>query len=627
VFDLGQTLDTVYVWRVREPCLPAFPGGEADLADFALNAAQNDGFTDTRIADTRIHGYAGRHARLRSMVIPLLFPLVFLAAAAPAMPQEPTTERDRVDRIMADYSGPATPGAVVAVVRNGEVVFQRAYGMANLTHGIPFTVETRTNIGSTSKQFTAFAIALLADEGRLSLDDDVRSHIPELPDLGEVVTLRHLISHTSGYREYLNALAIGGWRLEAGDHIDRDEVLTVVQRQPALQNSPGAEHNYNNTGYALLALVVERVTGEAFPDWIRQNVFAPLGMNATVVRADRRQIVPNSAQGYAPTGDDGFREVGDIPASMGAGGIYTTVGDLAVWMRNLRTAELGGRAVMDRMTTRSVLTTGDTISYAMGLMVSTLRGLDVIQHGGADAAHRSTFIYHPGLDAGLIVQSNHAGFDGTIPARVAEVFFGEHMEPRQDDGVAADPGTFDPELFDASSFDAYVGRYEFAARPGFILRFWREEDRLLSQATGQPSVELTPTSDSTFAVPVVRARITFHRDDAGQVTGLTLHQSGTHTAHRLPDESEEARLDLSPYAGRYYSAEFETYYTVAIEDDHLVLRHRRRPPVTLNHARDDEFTGGFPVAGVVFDRDDRGRVTAFRASNGRARDVVFVRTD
>jgi CubicO group peptidase (beta-lactamase class C family) len=565
-------------------------------------------------------------ARIAPLLV-VLVSLIVLTSAAPAAAQEPATERDRVDRIMADYSGLETPGAVVAVVRNGEIAFQRAYGMANLTHGIPFTVETRTNIGSTSKQFTAFAIALLADQGRLSLDDDVRSHIPELPDLGEVVTLRHLVGHTSGYREYLNALAIGGWRLEAGDHIDRDEILTVVQRQPSLQNRPGAEHNYNNTGYALLARVVERVTGEAFPDWMQENVFGPLDMNASVVRADPRQIVPNSAQGYAPTGDDGFREVGDLPASMGAGGIYTTVGDLAIWMRNLRTAELGGRAVMDRMTTRNVLTTGDTISYAMGLLVSTLRGLDVVQHGGADAAHRSTFIYHPGLDAGLIVQSNHAGFDGTITGRIAEVFFGDHMEPREDDVVAADPGTFDPDLFDAASFDAYVGRYELAGRPGFILTFWREDDRLLSQATGQPSVELTPTSDSTFAVPVVRASLTFHRDDAGQVTGLTLHQNGNHIAHRLPDEADEERLDLAPYVGRYYSAEFETHYTVAIEEDHLVLRHRRRPPVTLNHASDDEFTGGFPVARVVFDRDDRGRVTAFRASNGRARDLVFQRSD
>jgi CubicO group peptidase (beta-lactamase class C family) len=163
--------------------------------------------------------------------------------AVPAGAQGPVSAADRVDQILADYSDGETPGVLVGVVRGGQLAFARAYGMANLTHAVPMTAATRSNIGSTSKQFTAFAVALLAERGALSLDDDVRRHIPELPDLGETVTLRHLLTHTSGYREFLNALAIGGWRLTDADHIDRSEVLTVVQRQPSLQNSPGAEWN------------------------------------------------------------------------------------------------------------------------------------------------------------------------------------------------------------------------------------------------------------------------------------------------------------------------------------------------------------------------------------------------
>jgi hypothetical protein len=311
---------------------------------------------------------------------------------------------------------------------------------------------------------------------------------------------------------------------------------------------------------------------------------------------------------------------------MGAGGIYTTVGDLALWMRNLRTAELGGPAVMERMTTRNVLTTGDTISYAMGLMVGTTQGLRMIQHGGADAAHRSTFIYFPELDAGLIVQSNHAAFDGTIPSESLRCSsantWSRARTPRPPRTLA-----FDPELFDTTLFDAYAGRYELAIQPGFILTFWRDdEDRLMAQATGQPAFELTPTSDSTFALSVVRASVTFHRDEDGRVTSLTLHQNGNHIAHRLPDE-DEAVVDLTPYQGRYYSAEFETFYDVVMEDDHLVVRHRRIPPITLDHASDDAFTGPFPLARVEFDRGDDGRVTGLRASNGRARDILFRRTD
>jgi len=480
-----------------------------------------------------------------------------VAAVEPTQAQEADPPGERVDRIMADLQGPDTPGAVVAVVKEGEIVFQRAYGMANLTHGIPFTLETRTNIGSTSKQFTAFAVALLAREGRLSLDDDVRKHLPELPDLGETVTLRHLLSHTSGYREFLNTLAMGGWRLlEDADHIDPREVVRVVQRQPALQNSPGAEWNYNNTGYALLPMVVEKVTGKPFGDWMEKHVFEPLGMTETMVREDPRHIVPRSAQGYLPTEDGGFMEVPDIGASAGAGGIYTTVGDLARWMGNLGTGELGGEQILAEMTAPFVLTTGDTTNYGLGLILDRERGLRRIQHGGADAAHRSHFAYYPDLDAGLMVLSNNGGFPGTIPARVAEVFFGEHMEPREagaeeEELFPPDVAPFDPASFDPASFDVFVGRYELEIQPGFILTFRREGDRLLTQATGQPTFEITPTSDSTFALSVVEASITFHRDEDGVVTGLTLHQNGHHAARRLPDEGPS--LDLAPFVGRYYS--------------------------------------------------------------------------
>jgi len=166
-----------------------------------------------------------------------------------------TTPEGKVDQLMSAYSGEETPGAVAAIVRDGEVEFARAYGMANLTHGIPMTVDTRNNIGSTSKQFTAFAILLLAQQGELTLDDDIRIHIEELPDLGETVTIRNLLTHTSGYREFLNALSVSGRRLDEGDFIAREEIIALVQNQPELQNSPGAEWNYNNTAFALLTVV------------------------------------------------------------------------------------------------------------------------------------------------------------------------------------------------------------------------------------------------------------------------------------------------------------------------------------------------------------------------------------
>lgn len=531
-----------------------------------------------------------------------------------------TTPAGRVQQLMAGLD-PAGPGAFAVFVRDGKAVYQEAWGLANLTHRIPFTLETPTNIGSTSKHFTAFAILQLAAQGKLTLEDDVRKHIPELPDLGQTVRIRHLLTHTSGYREFLNALLMAGRRIDEGDHVDRDEVIALVQRQPALQNAPGAEFNYNNTAFALLATIVERAGGMPFPDWMREKVFRPLGMQHTLVRAAPGQVIPGSAQGYVP-GPGGWLEARDLGGAMGAGGIYTTAGDLVRWMRNFRTAEVGPPGFFTQMTTRNVLTSGDTSSYGLGLGIGQWRGLRRVEHGGADIAHRSAFKYFPDLDAGVIVQSNGAAFNAEAYAdQVAEIFLETELKAAAPAAVVATTA-FDPARFDTLRFDAYAGRYAMAENANFILSFLRRGTRYFTQATGQPEIEMVPSSDTTFTIAMVNAEIIFHREPDGRVPRITLNQGGRHTATRVPDEPVPAP-DLAQFAGRYFSAELEVYYDVVLEGDSLVLRGRRTRPLTLKHQKDEQFTGGMPIATVAFERDAEGRVVSFRAGNGRTRDVVF----
>jgi CubicO group peptidase (beta-lactamase class C family) len=533
-----------------------------------------------------------------------------------------TTPEGRTDQTMAMF-GDDTPGAVIAVVRNGQLVFARGYGMANLSHDVPFTVGTVSNIGSTAKQFTAFALALLESRGRLSLDEDVRTYLPELPDFGPTVTLRHLLTHTSGYREFLNTLALAGLRFGQGDHISQDDVINVVRRQPRLQNEPGAEWNYNNSAYVFAAMVVERVTDRPFPEWMAEEVFAPLRMDSTFVRAHPGVVIPDAAMGYVPA-PTGFREARDIAGAMGAGSIYTTVADLARWMRNLHTGELGGPDVIRQMTTPFVLTTGDTTEYGLGLFIDTERGLNRIQHGGGDTAHQSTFIYYPELQAGYVVLSNHAAIPGAVGPAVGDAFFGEAMAAAEH-AAAPDPAAeaFDPEMLGDDVLDAYAGRYALEAMAAFVIRIFREDRRLRLQATGQPAYDLIATSDSTFTIRDANAAVTFHRDEDG-VNRMTLHQGGNHLARRVEDA---AVPELAGYPGRYFSEELETYYTLELEEGHLVVRHRRFGPVRLTHQRDDTFSGGFPLASVVFERDAAGRVTGLHAGNVRTRDVWFEKHD
>lgn len=538
----------------------------------------------------------------------------------------------RVDQIMAAYSDDSVPGGVVAVIRDGDPVFARGYGSANLTYGIPFTTATRTNIGSTSKQFTAFAIGLLAERGQLSLDDDIREYIPELPDFGQTITLRNLLTHTSGYREFINALVLTGRRLQESDYIGRFEVLDLLQRQPELQNEPGAEFNYNNSGFSLLTLVVERITGQDFPEWMRENVFLPLGMESTFVRADPMEIIPGSAQGYVPA-DDGWLEARDLGASMGAGGIYTTVGDLARWVDNFDEPRVGGPGMFDRLTTRFVLTDGDTTSYGLGLFVDEYRGLERVHHGGADVAHRSMLRYYPELDAAVVALSNNGTFNsGSIADQVADVFFGEHMEPEEEAETTV-AGDFDPESYEPEEFDQLAGDYALEAAPSMIASFFREDDRFYTQLTGQPRVEIRPTSDSTFELTIVDASVTFHRNDEGVADSATLYQNGGEMlAHRVEDGETEAWepsvAELREYTGRYFSEELETFYTVTIQDEELVVLLRRlEDPVTLTPGDEpDVFTGGFPIANLEFVREN-GEVVGLEVGNVRTRDVRFDRVD
>lgn len=534
--------------------------------------------------------------------------------------------RRLADQLMAPYDGPDVPGAVVRVWRDGRVVFSKAYGMANLAYAIPYRIDTPTNIGSTSKQFTAFAVMLQAERGALSLEDDIRKHVPELPDLGDTIRVKHLISHTSGLREFLNLLIMTGRRLDHGDWIDRSELIGIVQRQPALQNAPGSEFNYNNTAFGLAAVIVERTSGQDFPTFMRQNVFLPLGMTRTAVRPSPEHVVPGMSEGYTP-GADGWRQIGDLGGAMGAGGIYSTVEDLQRWTENMAAAtpRVGTRATFDAMTTSFVLNDGKETGYGYGLFVGEQRGLRRIQHGGADVAHRSMLALYPTIRAGVTAQSNHAGFNSNVAFDLAAAFFADAMEPEPAAATGAE-GSFDPAAYDPASFDNFAGRYSLDPAPNFILTFFREDVTLFTQATGQGRVEIVPTSDSTFTLKGVEASVTFHRGLDGKVTGLTLRQNGEHHATRLPDDAAAPAKwaptpeELAAFTGRYFSEELETYFTLALEDGALLLRQRRMDDATLTAGDEkDTFTGRDLT--FTFERDRSGQVIGFYLSNGRTRDV------
>ncbi len=449
--------------------------------------------------------------------------LLFLTSfVRPTLAQvSPTAFGFRVDEIMHSYDRNDVPGVVVAVVEGGDVVFARGYGAANLEHGLPMTRTTVNDLGSVSKQFTAFAIAFLSQQGKLSLDDDIHAHLPEIPDLGGRVTIRHLIHHISGLREIYDALQMAGW--QGGDRIAQEDALRLMVRQRELNFAPGDRYLYCNTAYMLLAEVVGRVTGQPFTEWMQQNVFQPLGMHNTTIMAEFGQVIPKVAESYARS-NGSFVQVYDNSTIQGAGGVYSTVDDLAKWIRNFSHHTVGDDATFRQIQQRGVLNNGDTLSYAFGITVGTFRGLRRLQHTGSSAGFRAWLAYFPDVDVGFVTLSNFAGFDRRTQNRLVEVVLGDHLEaPQAEDTSEAksneDAEEPEPPSITPAALQTYVGEY-YSPELETTYRFEIQDGTLTGHHRRHDPFALKPVAQDEFSGPSFVRRLVFSRDEAGRVFGM-----------------------------------------------------------------------------------------------------------
>lgn len=373
----------------------------------------------------------------------------------------PDSVEAAVDQVFAAYDGTRGPGCAVGVVRSGALVLAKGYGMADLDHGIAIRPATAFEIASVSKQFTAAAVVLLEQDGVLSLEDPVRRWIPELSNLPREVTLRTLLHHTSGVRDYIGLMQTAGRRPE--DWYSVDDVIALLARQKALTFAPGTAHDYSNSGYFLLSQVVQRAAGRSLAEYARERLFQPLGMKNTHFRDDPRAVVPNRAQGYGPAPErpHGYRISNSTLPMIGDGGVYTTVEDLALWNRNLDEPAVGGPALVERMLERGVLANGDTLGYALGLRHDRYRGLRTVWHGGAWVGYRANHTRYPDQDMAVFTLCNRNDVSSTaLSRRVAEAFLGHLMEPvPAREAVRPESNAPKPLAVAARELERYTGRY------------------------------------------------------------------------------------------------------------------------------------------------------------------------
>ena len=372
-----------------------------------------------------------------------------------------STPSSKVEQLMSIYNN-NTPGAVIAVVRNGKLDYAQGFGMANVEYDIPNTKSTPYHMASVSKQFTALAIVMLANEGKLSLDEDIHSYLPEIPVFDHKITVRNLLNHTSGLRDHWALWAMSGGMLD--DVIRQHDLLRLVKRQRELNFKPGDEYLYSNTGYLLLSEIVSSVSGQKFRDWMDINVFIPLGMNSTQIYDDHERIVKNRAYSYKYSKNGLAKSVLSY-ANSGATSLFSTAEDLALWLGNFKSGKVGGLKAIKQLQEQGILNNGEKITYALGIGISNDKGLRRLSHAGADAGYRTYLRYYPELDTGLIFLSNAASSNGGLIIQdIATAFFGEHMkktpkeknQEEQPEQIVNKIENWNP---DKEELGKYIGRY------------------------------------------------------------------------------------------------------------------------------------------------------------------------
>jgi CubicO group peptidase (beta-lactamase class C family) len=542
--------------------------------------------------------------------------------AAPGLAQQAEPDSaaiaPRVDNVFSEYDRSDSPGCALGVIRNGELIYARGYGMANLDLGVAITPASVFRIGSTSKQFTAAAVVLAAQNGELSLDDDIRKHLPEMPDYGKTVSIRDLLHHTSGIRDYLGLMYLAGLRDD--DWFTDDEVVATVARQKATNFEPGSEYLYSNSGYFLISQVVKRATGLTLRDYAQEHLFRPLGMTHTHFHDDHNEIVPNRASGYAPAPGGAFRISMTTLDMVGDGGVFTTVEDLLLWDRNFYDPRVGGDEFLRTMLRRGVLTDGDTLDYALGLRHAMYRGLPSVRHGGAWVGFRAEMIRFPEQRFSVICLCNLATANPTeLAERVADVYLADLLEPEEEGGIAAAPSVDDAPI--ELTGDQLAGRAGLYRRldGGSYLRLEMREDQLVLDAG--PGYELVPLAEDRFRLSGVPAEIRFDVTEDG--SRMTVIQRGSRREYEEVDPAEYSESELAMFCGTYYSEELDSSYRLYLEGGELIVQRGRGEPIPLRPTVADEFT--LDGDRVTFERDDRGRLETFVLDAGRVRGIRFMR--
>jgi CubicO group peptidase (beta-lactamase class C family) len=533
--------------------------------------------------------------------------LGFIVPAAEAQTDDSALQR-KVDQVFAAYDKPDSPGCALGVVRDGNFIYKRGYGQGSLELGVPLTPESVFYMGSVSKQFTAASVVLAAEQGYLSLDDDIHKWVPEIPSYGKTITLREMLHHTSGFRDVLGLLLLAGRNFE--DIHPTPELLDLLAHQKALNYTPGDEFLYSNTNFFLMSVVIPRATGKALSQFAEENIFRPLGMTHTRFYDDRSVVVRDRVAAYEPRPGGGFRvDWSTNFEKIGDGGLMSSVDDLLLWDRNFYDNKLGKGTLLKELQTPGVLNNGKPIEYALGLFISKYRSLPIVEHGGALFGYRTELLRFPQQKFSVIALCNQGtSAPRNLANEVADLYLAGQFPADQSAGSpAATREHVDPQPF--------VGTYRSEESHAVYTLSALDGDLALF---GQ---HLKSTSANHFAFPG-GPELRFESSGGNGMSFTLESPDAAPQVFKRYQAISLAPADAAQYAGRFESGELEATYRIDVKDGKLVLRMGWEEPATLEATVRDEFRGPNGEA-LVFRRDGKGQITGFDVFAGRVRNIFF----
>ena len=553
--------------------------------------------------------------------------LIFLLSSAviPRVGSQslPDSTIKKIDSLYAKLNTGNNPGCTIGIVMNDNLVYSKGYGMANLEYGIPNAPETIFHMASVSKQFTAYSIILLARQGRLQLDDDIRKYLIWFPDLKEKITIRNLLNHTSGIRDQWQLLAISGTRLD--DVITQEHIVKLLSKQQALNFKPGEKYSYSNSGFTLLAEIIKSVSGKSLRQFTDSAIFKPLGMNNTHFHDNYTEIVKNRSYSYEAVDSNHFANSILSYSNAGATSLFTNINDMSKWVMNFYEYKIGDKKDIEMLTQKGILNNDKELSYACGIGVDTYKGWKQYSHGGADAGYRTFVSIFPDLKMGFIVFSNRGDFNpGANANAMMDIFINDNAKKTEE----TNKGKRDSSaaiLKDTLSVQKYLGYY--ISEDGLLCNFDIKNSKLYFHIDDENNFLIKELKDtfSIFSAPEIKFVFGIKAKDTA--VDIKTPDQVYHLVKYIRDTSQSDKL-LQTYTGTYFCLELECKYGIVLQDHHLVLTNNKYNDTKLTLVGSDHLTNDYWwINHLKMLRNAKNDITGFEVNSGRISHLKFVKLD